>query len=172
MQKPYNIVALIEKAGVDNNKAMNFRKAIKEDVYVIVQMLSNDILGATREQFSDELPQVYYDAFDRIVCDDNQELIVLENDNRDIIGTLQLSFIQYLTYTGGLRAQVEAVRVKDSERNKGIGKLLINHAIERAKEKGAHLVQLTTDASRKDAAQFYKSLGFKPTHIGMKLHLK
>ena len=44
-------------------------------------------------------------------------------------------------------------------------------AIKRSKDKGAHLVQLTTDKQRPDAIEFYKALGFKDSHIGMKLHL-
>ena len=62
-------------------------------------------------------------------------MIVVENENGVIIGTLQLSFLQYLTYTGGIRAQIEAVRIKESERGKGIGKEMFQWAIKRAKEK-------------------------------------
>jgi hypothetical protein len=32
-------------------------------------------------------------------------------------------------------------------------------------------VQLTTDRRRTDALRFYESLGFRPTHAGMKLPL-
>ena len=39
------------------------------------------------------------------------------------------------------------------------------------KEKGAHLIQLTTDKKRPKAIQFYKDLGFNASHEGMKLHL-
>jgi hypothetical protein len=38
----------------------------------------------------------------------------------------------------------------------------------RARELGCKLVQLTTDKSRVDAHRFYERLGFEPTHIGMK----
>ena len=103
--------------------------------------------------------------------DKNQELVILENDNNDIIGTLQLTFIPYLTYQGGIRAQIEAVRIHNNFRGKGFGKLLFEWAINRSRQKGAHLVQLTTDKQRPDAIEFYKALGFKDSHIGMKLHL-
>jgi len=32
-------------------------------------------------------------------------------------------------------------------------------------------VQLTTNKQRPDAIEFYKALGLKDSHIGMKLHL-
>lgn len=148
---------------------MIFRNATKEDLPSIVQLLATDTLGAKRENYADPLPKSYYDAFDIINADENQELIVLEKEGI-IIGTMQLSYLQYLTYQGGMRAQIEAVRIRENERGKGVGKQLFEWAIQRAKQKGAHLIQLTTDASRDDALEFYKSLGFKHTHAGMKMH--
>jgi GNAT superfamily N-acetyltransferase len=98
-------------------------------------------------------------------------LIVVENESGDLIGTLQLSFIQYLTYRGGIRAQIESVRVHKDYRGKGVGRQFFQWAIDRAKQRGAHLLQLTTDNKRPDALRFYESLGFNATHEGMKLHL-
>ncbi len=150
---------------------MLIRKAIKNDVPSIVEMLANDALGKKREHYQDPLPAQYLKAFDIIDQDANQELVVAENENGDIIGTLQLSFLQYLTYQGGIRAQIEQVRVHEKLRGKGLGKTLFLWAIARAKEKGAHVVQLTTDKKRPDALRFYESLGFCASHEGMKLHL-
>ncbi len=149
---------------------MKFRKATKADVPSIVQMIADDELGKLRENYQEPLPDVYYQAFANIAQDSNQELIVIENDEGEIIGTLQLSFIQYLTYQGGIRAQIEAVRIRSDQRGKGIGETLFKWAINRAKEKDAHLLQLTSDKQRPDAIRFYEQLGFKATHEGMKLH--
>ncbi len=151
---------------------MTIRKATKEDVPGIVEMLANDKLGKQRENFNIPLPQEYLDAFERIHNDPNQELVVLEDNQGQTIGTLQLSFISYLTYRGGIRAQIEAVRIHKNRRGKGLGKKLFEWAIDRAKEKGAHLVQLTTDKKRPEALQFYEQLGFIASHEGMKLHLR
>lgn len=150
---------------------MIIRPAKKEDVSAIVEMIANDKLGQLRENFQSPLPENYYDAFENIDSDPNQELMVMENDNEKIIGTLQLSFIQYLTYQGGVRAQIEAVRIHEDHRGKGIGQLVFEWAIQRSKEKGAHVLQLTTDKKRQEALKFYKKLGFTSSHEGMKLHL-
>ena len=101
---------------------MKFRKAIKNDVGKIVEMIADDELGKTRENFQNPLPTEYLNAFENIANDKNQELIVVENEKSAIIGTLQLSFIQYLTYRGGIRAQIEAVRIRKDQRGLGIGK--------------------------------------------------
>ena len=148
------------------------RKATEADLPDIVEMLTDDKLGSKREDYKDPLPKCYYDAFQNILQDKNQELMVLENFNKEIIGTLQLSFIPYLTYRGGLRAQIEAVRIHKKFRGQGFGKKIFKWAIKRSIDKGAHLVQLTTDKKRPEAIDFYKALGFRDSHIGMKLHLK
>jgi GNAT superfamily N-acetyltransferase len=124
---------------------MKFRKATENDVLVIVEMIADDELGKTRENFQIPLPSEYLTAFEKINSDENQELIVVENEDLEIIGTLQLSFIQYLTYRGGIRAQIEAVRIRKDKRGLGIGKIMFEWAINRAKARKAHLLQLTTD---------------------------
>ncbi|MEL6986446.1 MAG: GNAT family N-acetyltransferase [Bacteroidota bacterium] len=148
---------------------MNFRNASLEDLPEIIAMLADDKLGKQRENYTVPLPNEYINAFEIINSDPHQELIVVKLDQK-IIGTMQLSFIQYLTYQGGIRAQIEAVRIKSSYRGKGYGKQFFEWAIERAKTKGAHLLQLTTDKKRPEAIKFYESLGFKASHEGMKLH--
>lgn len=148
---------------------LNFRRATQNDVQFIVEMLADDPLGQQREDYQNPLPNPYYNAFKAIDQDQNQELMVVENEQAEIIGTLQLSFIPYLTYQGGIRAQIEAVRIKGSERGKGFGEEFFLWAIKRAKERGAHLLQLTTDKKRPEALKFYEKLGFVATHEGMKL---
>ena len=119
---------------------INFRKAEREDVIHIVAMLANDKLGKLREDYRDPLPEAYHQAFASIDADPNQELMVVENANLEVIGTLQLSFIPYLTYQGGVRAQIEAVWIREDLRGAGIGELLFRWAIDRAREKGAHVL--------------------------------
>ena len=96
--------------------------------------------------------------------------MVVINANQEVIGTLQLTFIPYLTYQGGIRAQIEAVRIREDLRGAGLGEKLFRWAITRAQDKGAHVLQLTTDKKRPDARRFYEKLGFKASHEGMKLH--
>lgn len=150
--------------------SLSFRPATRADVPALVAMLADDVLGAQRERFADPLPQVYYDAFATIDADPNNVLLIAESAGQ-IAGMLQLTFIPYLTYQGGWRALIEGVRVAKSARGQGMGKALLTEAIDRARARGCHLVQLTTDKTRADALAFYERLGFRATHEGMKLHL-
>lgn len=147
-----------------------FRSARRADVDAIVHMLADDALGAKRERVEDPLPDAYFKAFDNIVADPNNELIVAESMER-IVGVLQLTFIPYLTYQGGWRALIEGVRVSSAARGRGIGRALFEWSITRARKRGCHVVQLTMDKTRTDTKRFYENLGFRATHEGMKLHL-
>src|SRR5262249_16010787 len=100
---------------------LNIRKANRDDLMQIVQLLANDPLGKQRESYQDPLPADNYQAFEKINADKNQYLMVVE-DNHKIIGTLQLTIITYLTYCGGKRAQIEGVRIDEAYRRHGIGK--------------------------------------------------
>lgn len=149
---------------------MKFRQATKNDIPFIVEMLADDELGKKRENFRIPLPDVYLEVFKIIDADDNQELIVLEDENSEIMGTLQLTFIQYLTYRGGIRAQIEAVRIKKDKRELGVGKIMFEWAINSAKERKGHVLQLTTDKKRTKAIMFYNDLRFMQSHEGLKMH--
>jgi GNAT superfamily N-acetyltransferase len=150
---------------------LTFRLAKRADLPEIVRMLADDELGRQRECYDDPLPDCYYAAFEQIDGNPYFELIIAEMDGR-IVGTLQLIFIPSISFQGGLRAQVESVRVDGSLRGQGIGKKMMEWTMERARERGAHVVQLTTHNTRVDAHRFYERLGFKGTHLGMKISLK
>ena len=146
------------------------RRATASDIPAIVRLLADDPLGQLREAPTDPLPQSYYTAFAVIDRDPQHELVVVERAG-EVIGTLHLTFLPYLTHRGGLRAQIEAVRIARAHRAAGLGEHLFRWAIARAQARGCHMVQLTTNASRRDAHRFYERLGFVPSHLGLKLDL-
>lgn len=148
-----------------------FRRATRADLPAIVRMLADDDLGSQRERDADPLPDSYYSAFGQIESDSNHELIVAERKG-EVIGTLHLMFLPSVSFRGGLRAQVESVRVDKRYQSQGIGTEMMRWSIERARQRGAHVVQLTTHKTRLDAHRFYERLGFEGTHLGMKLSLK
>jgi GNAT superfamily N-acetyltransferase len=152
-------------------KELLIRQATRQEVSEVVRLLSDDLLGSQREIYGSSLPQSYYDAFDRIERDENNELIVVEMDGQ-IVATLQLTFLPGMTYQGSMRAQIEAVRVDGRYRNQRIGQKLVEWAVARARQKGCYQVQLTTHKSRHDAHRFYERLGFVASHVGMKLSLQ
>jgi GNAT superfamily N-acetyltransferase len=146
---------------------VHIRPARGEDLESIVALLADDSLGRLRERPGDP---AYAAAFTEITADPRQILAVAEQAD-EVVGTAQLTFIPGLSRLGMTRAQVEAVRVRSDQRGQGVGRAMLEWAIATARHRGAGLVQLTTDASRKEAHRFYENLGFRPSHLGMKLDL-
>ncbi|MFG6199133.1 GNAT family N-acetyltransferase [Nonomuraea sp. JJY05] len=145
-----------------------FRTARKEDVPAIVAMLADDHLGAARE--GDPGDERYLAAFERVDGNPYDELIVAELDG-EVVGTMQLTYLAGLSRLGAERCQIEAVRVAAAARGQGLGGRMIEWAIDRARERGCAIVQLTSDKSRTDAHRFYDNLGFTASHEGYKLSL-
>lgn len=146
------------------------RSAEEQDLLSVIQMLAEDQLGASRETVGTTPDPQYLAAYRSIKSDRNNELVVAEKDG-EILGTMQLTFIPGLSRLGAWRCQIEAVRVREDKRGHGIGHKMITWGIAQARMKECRLVQLTTDKSRENAHIFYGRLGFKPSHIGMKLSL-
>lgn len=150
--------------------SLTFRQAVIDDLPYIVDMLADDPLGAARERFEVPLPNSYFAAFEAITSNPANELIVATVDDHPI-GVLQMTFIPNISYQGSWRALIEGVRVSSKVRGEGVGHQLFQYAIDRARERGCMLVQLTMDKQRTEALRFYHSLGFQDTHEGLKLHL-
>lgn len=146
------------------------RDATVADISVVVAMLADDDKGRARESADDVLDQGYLDAFAAIEVDPNQRLLVAEQGGA-VVGTFQLSFLPGLSYRGAWRGQIEAVRIASPLRGQGLGQQMVEWAIERCRERGCRMVQLTTHNTRERAHAFYERLGFERSHIGMKLHL-
>jgi GNAT superfamily N-acetyltransferase len=149
--------------------SVELREARKSDVAAIVALIAADQLGATRDGVRDEADlAVYEQAFEAIDADPAHILLVADSAG-EVVGTMQLSFLPGLARRGALRAQIEAVRVAESERGSGLGAAMMEWAIEESRRRGCALVQLTSDKSRVDAHRFYERLGFVASHEGMKL---
>jgi putative hydrolase of HD superfamily len=155
----------------DGAAELKIRRAVRDDLPAIVHLLADDRLGATREADVVPLPASYAAAFDAIDRDPHHVLAVADAGGR-VVGVLQLTFLPYLTYQGSWRALIEGVRVASDQRSTGIGRQLIEWAIDRAREHGCRIVQLTSDKSRADAIRFYERLGFVASHEGLKLRLE
>ena len=144
------------------------RRAARADVPTIVDLIAADQIGATRDG-GDVAP--YERAFAAIDADPAQLLVVVADAGDVVVGTLQLTFIPGLARRGGVRAQIEAVRVREDLRGRGLGRALFLWAIGEARRRGCALVQLTSDKRREEAHRFYERLGFAATHEGFKLRL-
>lgn len=147
------------------------REAEAADVPAMVALLAADQLGAVRDGAGSTAELQPYLAAFQVVDADPAHLLVVATYSAEVIATMQLSFLPGLARRGALRAQIEAVRVRQDQRRQGLGAVLFEWAVAEARRRGCALVQLTTDKSRTDAHRFYEQLGFVVSHEGLKLYL-
>jgi GNAT superfamily N-acetyltransferase len=152
-------------------RPLTFRTARRDDLEAIVALLADDEIARSRSGYAPVVTAELIAAFAEIERDPNNELIVGEQD-AVIVATLQLTYIPGLSRGGMRRALVEAVRVRADLRGQRIGERLMEAAMDRARQRGCSLIQLTTDLRRADAHRFYQRLGFETTHAGMKRPLE
>jgi GNAT superfamily N-acetyltransferase len=154
---------------VSSSEDLVVRRAVADDVAAIVALLADDEIGALRESPDDLTP--YRNAF-KVIDTGPHELLIVAERGGHVVGTLQLSLLPGLSRRGATRAQIEDVRVASVERGAALGARLMEWAVDKAREWGCNLAQLTSDEQRVDAHRFYEHLGFTATHEGYKLPLR
>lgn len=87
----------------------------------------------------------------------NTELWVLMEEGK-VIG---MATLVLLSRTRGLSSRVEDVVLDERYRGKGLGALLMQKIIERAKARGAYSLHLTSRPDRAAANKLYQKLGFE-----------
>jgi GNAT superfamily N-acetyltransferase len=147
------------------------RIATRSDVPAILELLADDEVSRRRDgAVSEAADAAHWAAFEAIDADPRNELIVADDDG-EVVGTFQLTFTPSLSRGGRERMTIEAVRVRGDQRGRGLGRSMMEWALDRGRERGCGIAQLTTDKRRSDAHRFYVSLGFSATHEGMKMSL-
>lgn len=149
---------------------LTLRPAEEKDLSGIIRLFVEDELGATRELITDPLQQSYHLAFQEIIEDKNQILLIVEY-KRKLIGTCHLTIMPSLSFRGSRRLNVENVHIDKKFQGQGVGTLMIQKAIAVGQERGCKIIQLTTNKKRSRAQAFYEKIGFIPSHEGMKLYL-
>lgn len=150
---------------------VQIREATENDLTAIVALFADDPLGGHGDTTDPEALPDYRVAFARISAAPNETLYVAELD-AEVVGTFQTMITTTLTARGSSNMIIEAVQTRSDMRGRGIGAAMIEFAVEKARDDGMRLVQLTSNAARKDAHRFYERLGFKASHIGFKIRLK
>lgn len=149
------------------------RPATLADLPAVVELLLADDIERSRGS-SDHTgtSNRYAAAFDRIRKDRNIELLVVTEAGDDApLATMQLVFIAGLSWQASLRAQLQGVRVTAAERGRGVGSEMLLWAICRARQRGASVLQLSSDHRRHDAHRWYVRMGFAQSHTGFRLDL-
>lgn len=140
---------------------MNLRSARNEDrdlvIKLIFEILTEYGLKTDPEKTDSDLADIESNYINR-----NGIFDLLENENGEIIATVGLYNMDSAT------CELHKMYLLKSERGKGYGKLLLNHALKRARELGYKKIILETASALKEAISLYQYCGFKryfPDHL-------
>ena len=91
--------------------------------------------------------------------DEVDGIVALEKGN--VLGYASIHYIKKITRKSGI---IEDVVVKENKRGKGIGKLLVNTLIEKAKKNNCDKIILSSSEKN---LKFYQKLGFQKNEFEM-----
>jgi predicted N-acetyltransferase YhbS len=140
------------------------RKAIKEDIPRILE-LYEDLMEEKITASSNTIQRV----FAEIEALPDKELLIAEHDGL-VVGSLFLQIVPNLSHNAHPWAILENMIVDSRYRRHGIGQLLIQHAAESCRKAGCYKIQLLSHIKRKEAHQFYQSLGFENSALGFRMY--
>ena len=112
----------------------------------LVPQLTNNNPPPTREDLT------------ALIQDASSTLLLARDDRGQIVGALNLTVYRVPT---GIRSVIEDVIVDISARGQGIGEILMQRAIDLAREKGARNISLTSNPIRVAANKLYLKMGFE-----------
>jgi GNAT superfamily N-acetyltransferase len=141
------------------------RSATSGDVKRLVELLAHGALDDRREDPNDL--SAYLAALTEIQASPGSDVLVAELGG-EVVGMCQLVVFRHLQHRGGLCAEVESMHVHPKFRGRGIGKQLLDAAVDIARREGCYRVQLTSNRQRTDAHRFYERHGFAASHVGFK----
>ncbi len=149
---------------------LTYRAATESDLPFLIALIVADSVVDTGDDAADAMHADYRDALAAIDADPNQEMLIVA-DAGEPIGCFQLTYLPGLMRRGAWRGQIEVVHISSTKRNKGYGSEMMRWAVERCRQRGCAMVQLTSNKKRLDAHRFYERLGFTKSHEGFKLYL-
>ena len=97
-------------------------------------------------------------------------LYVAELDGK-VVGSFALLVMHNLGHLGALSAIVEDVAVAPALQGQGIGKAMMQFALDLCRDKGCYKLMLSSNAKRERAHAFYESLGFERHGLSFRVDL-
>jgi len=132
------------------------RKAEKKDLKDILALYSQPDMDNGEVLDIKKAEQIFY----KMKNYPDYNVYVAEYGNI-IVGTFALAIMDNLAHMGARSGLIEDVVVATSMQGKGIGKRMMEHAINICKEKGCYKALLSSNLKRENAHRFYEGIGFK-----------
>lgn len=135
---------------------MDIREAGKEDLPNILQLYKQPDMDQGIALSLEQAEAIFH----KMTLYPNYKLFVVDN-NCEIIGTFALAIMDNLAHNSAPSGLIEDVVVNTEWQGKGIGKQMMNYAIEQCKKHNCYKVALSSNLKREKAHHFYEALGFE-----------
>lgn len=150
--------------------SMIIRAAIRSDLGAILRLL-RELGDPTHTQSAYvRMSSAAVRAWTRMENDPDRTILVAERRGQ-IIGTLDLLVVANLTHDAQPWAAVDNLVVDPQTRRRGIGRALMEDALDRSVRAGCYKVELLAHETRHAAHEFYRSLGFDESAEGFRRYL-
>ena len=137
---------------------MKVRKATEQDLLQILDIYNDAILNTTAvydyEPHTLEMRRQWFETKQQ-----QGFPVFVAEENNEVLGFSSIG--PFRAWTGYKYSVENSIYVKDGQRGKGIGKLLMQPLIEAAKEMKLHTIIAGIDADNKLSIDFHKQFGFE-----------
>ena len=118
---------------------------------------SSDVVNILIDSFSNNYDREINESI--FSSDEVDGIVAMEEGN--VLGYASIHYIKKITRKSGI---IEDVVVKENQRGKGIGKLLVKNLIEKAKKNNCDKIILSSSEKN---LKFYEKLGFQKNEFEM-----
>tara|TARA_A100000164_G_scaffold159746_1_gene141648 strand:- start:723 stop:1124 length:402 start_codon:yes stop_codon:yes gene_type:complete len=118
---------------------------------------SSDVVNILIDSFSNN----YDKEINESIFSSNEVDGIVAVEEGDVLGYASIHYLKKITRKSGI---IEDVVVKENQRGKGIGKLLVKNLIEKAKKNNCDKIILSSSEKN---LKFYEKLGFQKNEFEM-----
>ncbi|WP_131101889.1 GNAT family N-acetyltransferase [Streptomonospora litoralis] len=149
---------------------MIIRSAIRSDLGAILRLLRELGDSAPAHSSGVRMSSAAVRAWTRMENDPDRSVLVAERRGQ-IIGTLDLLVVANLTHDAQSWAIVDNLVVDPIARRGGVGRALLEEAVDRAARVGCYKIELLSHESRAGAHAFYTAVGFANSAEGFRRYI-
>lgn len=135
---------------------IEIRSAQTGDIDALIPLYHHNLSAKTPNNPIDDNVRAHWQS---ILDDPRLHYFVAEIDG-DLVATCNLTVVPNLTHDFQPWGIVENVVTHVDYRRQGIGRRMIDAALDKAWREGCYKVMLMSGATREDAHEFYRALGF------------
>jgi len=136
------------------------RREQLSDVLGLIDQFERDVTARPCEQVLDQI-------YDQLTSCGG--VVLLAGSDGRSVGTCTVNICANLSWGGRPYAIIENVIVAADYRQQGVGKALLEKAIEHARNAGCYKVALMTGSTKESTLRFYENAGFEQSKTGFQI---